>query len=169
MVPAISSPALRTSTTTGGTIAVPGLRPVPCAVRRLARTTSVGGGEERALGLAQVACDRVEADAGQADDDLLLAVLWCDDDDLLLGGHHGAGGFGEPAVGGHVHRAAQVAGGELLRVAGVDHDGSGRLLRDHLVEGQRHRGVGGVEDPVLLAVEQRVVERSSPALRAGPR
>lgn len=113
---------------------------------------------EGALGFAQVAADLVEADPGEPGDDLLLAVLRRDDDDVLFGGDDHARLLGEPAVRGHVDRAAQVPGREVLRRPGVDHDRSCRAPLHELLDRQRPGRGGGVEQSVFLAVEDGVVD-----------
>src|ERR1019366_1470586 len=96
-------------------------------------------GEERGLGLAQVAGYRVEPDPAEPGDDLLLGAGRRYHEDLAAGLGHHPGAFGEPAVGRHVERAAQVGGGEVVRVAGVDDGRAAGAAISELRQWQRPR------------------------------
>lgn len=124
---------------------------------------TAGGGDlvgqrfQCVVGVAQVTDSVIETDPGETGDDFLLPVLRRHDDQLVGRVEDGARLFGETPVRGYVHRAAQVSGGELLRVAGV-HDDSSRVTQlGELGRRQRPRGRRGVVPGAVLAVQFGVV------------
>jgi hypothetical protein len=102
----------------------------------------------------------VEADAGQAHLRLELVAGLGDQHDVAPRLDHVPGVLGEASAQPHVHGAAEVTGGELGGVAGVDHDGTRLLPGEHLVERQECREVLLVEQrpvaPVEVGVEGEV-------------
>ena len=85
----------------------------------------------------EVADDVVEADAAQAHRRFVLAPGIGDDHDRALAAQHRAGPRRVLAAEADVDAAGQVRGGELRRIARVEHLGADRLQRQHLLERQR--------------------------------
>ena len=151
MVPAAVSPGWRTSTSWRSSCSSSRLASSVTSSREL-RVTSSGWSSKLAQGVGQVPDHVVEPDAGQADLRLALHALVGHQDDGRTGLDHPAGVLGVAAAETDVDGADEVAHGELVGVARVEHHGSAPLPAQDLGEREHGWRAGLVEDLVHLAV-----------------